>query len=399
MWPSPANCHIMTYITHQGGIVLLGDDHPFGCPILNHEHLTSIINQVSGKKNSCTMLIEDYFASIQKKLKKTELECMEMSLLKGLIQRTNELRPSTHTINIDRGIIVANAMCFTYHFEDHPLFTYESPEIQRLDHIPDAYTHRFADFIAEATQLKVDLLKRHKDEYKPCVHEFINSMAQRIDDQLARLNKILETQHIASSASILATTVHWWVLQTMAHHKEKMDELMALDRDFEDFAQDSRDGMRDDEWRWRKKGLEDRCDKLFKKQVELPIEKPSVRVRVIKSISTMPVLRNWFARQTNHPIELPGRELTTYSDPSRTFQDQTKELHDCCYQLRLLVVDSHATLDIMDNLGTEITAIGGDDHIKNITQYLSSFGLEQTDCKVGDISKNEEPLDLNTLPI
>jgi len=396
------HCYIMSYITHQQHITLLGDALAYRSKNTELDHLKAIVHPKIVSMNQCTMLIEDLYNSIAQKLE-TEAtdssDCVKVSLLNGLIQRINYFRPSVQTIGINRGKIAGRALYFPQRLWGRLSFEDLPPKYLAKHSRPNAYALRFCDLIDEVTQIKKELLARSKPAYEPRIQTFIDTMAGRMDEQLEKLQAILENQHLNSSDSMFATTVRWWVLKMMTQRKDKIAEIQSLGKAFEDFIRDYKKGMTDKEWKYRTEDLDDRRDQIFEREPEPIIMQPFVSARLLAALKKMPFIRNCFAPQSEIPAEPPARELVALSDPSREFQDQNDELGDVFLQLRLLAVDAHATLDIVDHLGTDITVIAGHLHVKNITRYLQELGIEQTNCDIRDPSQNDPPLELEELPI
>ncbi len=408
-------CHIRTYITHDPNIVLLGDDHA----LYQHkikpdpvqymlrlkaeiDHLKQILRQISGEKRACIVLAEDYLGEIHKKLSSLNPDDMKQTLLHGLVQRVNALKlENIRAIGIDRGPLLSRAAGITewdINSERWPSFEDLNPA-KINEKQPNAYTIRFSDLIDETSQLKRELLSRHKPEYAENVHNFIDAKAREIDEKLLWLQKILNDQQVKTSESILTTIVRWWVLRTMMYHPDKIAEIQSVGRGLEDFGSDYKKGMSSQEWTERTVDLKDRCRQLFEEEQQPIMQKPSLTAQFFRGLASMLCVRNWFSSKPAIRSESPGCELTALSDPSLSFRNQTNELNACLFQLRFLVVDSHATLDIIDHPEAERIVIGGDDHIKNISKYLTAFGFAQTNHIVRHRSKNEEPLDLCALPI
>lgn len=396
------HCFIMSYITHKQDITLLGDQHPRKSNQCELEHLKAIIYPRCESPRRHILLIEDCFASLSRKLKEVSMDSsdsVKVSLLNGLIQRMNFFRPSVPTIGINRGDIVRRAAFFSQRtwgrlsFEDLP------PKYLAKHSRPNAYTLRFIDVINEVTQIKKELLARHKPEYDARVHAFIDTMARKMDEQVEKLQSILKHQQLNPSDSILATTVRWWVLKMMTQRKNKIAEIQSLGHAFEDFIRDYKTGMTNEEWKYRIEDLDDRRYQIFEIEPEPIIIKPSVSAIILTALKNLPFLQACFSQQPAVPAEPPAREMVALTDPSRGFHDQNDELGEIFLQLRLLNVDSHAVLDIYDHLGTDITVVAGHLHIKNISQYLSELGIEQKDCDVRDPAQNDPPLDLNELPL
>ena len=377
-------CNIMRYVIHQRHITLLGDLHALKSNELESQHLKAIVQKIGEKTNPFVMLVEDPYEPLSKKLKTVSPDFLKISLLKGLIQRINYFQPSVQTVGIDRGDVVGRACYFAQYFWRRLCFESLPPHYLIKHSRLNAYYISFQDLINEATQYKKALLARRKPEYAPCVHAFIDRMGSQMDEQLTQLKLILEDQHIKPSDSILATTVRWWVLQMMAWRKGKIAEIQSLGRAFEDFIRDYTKGMTDEEWKYRIEDLNDRRSQIFEQEPEPLVIKPSCAAQILTAAKNLPFIRNFVLQPAGLPAEQSSRELTALSDPSRGFQDQNGKLDRIFKQLRLLIVDPHTVLDIYDRLGTDMTVIAGDDHVKNISEYLIELGIERIDGDVRD---------------
>jgi hypothetical protein len=85
--------------------------------------------------------------------------------------------------------------------------------------------------------------------------------------------------------------------------------------------------------------------------------------------------------------------------PWPEFDNPVPAMHTCLTKLRMLGVDSLATLDVIDHKSEHVVLIAGDAHVKNITLYLEQLGCPRKEMEVKDIRKHEMPLKLEKLPI
>lgn len=398
-------CHFRTFILHQPHIVLFGDVHPYSANYREIDHLTDLLKKISTKERPCTFLVEDYFEVIHKKLKSLAPDDLKRGFLLGLIQRINALRPDLSTVCIERANIIGRALQYPCYYKSTPLFwglvptkiKHEGAVAEGLEE--NGYNIRFLDLINEAKKLQQDLdARRSSVSFGPDVQEFIHSMQVKIDEQLEILGQILLGSYIKETESILESSIRYWILEKIYKYKTKVPEIVQVSHELETFINDYKRGMSKEEWRRRTEELIDRCSQISK-VTKLPIkEEPSLSVKLTTTLTALPFIKSWFKRApVEEPMPVQQDQVATW--PAIPFDNPMKRLHDCMSQLRLLVIDSHATLDVLEHKDRDVVLIAGDDHVENITIYLSQLGFLQIDKKVRDISLNQMPLDLGKLPI
>lgn len=407
-------CGIETYITHDPKIVLLADDHVLYPQAIfdslglarrkqaEISDLQQLLRQMSEKKGPCIVLAEDLLATAHKKLRSLDADIAETSLLRGLAQRIEALQlANLRAINLDRGVVLRNAIYITDWYENYtmrPRFEGSDPAKIEVDY-PNAHSLRFSDIIDEVQQIKRQLLARHSPAYNEVVHSYIDSWAAKIDERLIQLQTILANQQVGASAGIMATTVRWWILSKMLAHPDKIAEFQSLGRALEEFGIDYKKGLSKQEWIERTVDLRDRCRQLLQEEPRPIIQKKSISSKFFGCLAGMVAAKNWLSRKQEVAPEPAGIELTALSDPSRNFHNQLGVLNTCLWNLRCLVVDSHAMLDILDHPEAEKIVVAGADHIENMSQYLSAFGFARTNRIVRDRAINGDRLDLNALTV
>lgn len=398
---SVTDCHISTYIMHAPHIVLLGDQHAFWpSRQLELSHLAVLFKKFVEKKAPSTVLVEDHYAEIQKKLKFVTPDYLKKTLLFGLIERINSIKhQNLRTICIDRGNVLSRALFFPRYYETYPVFWDLSPKRLARDTIVNGYTLRFSDLIAEVKQLQKELDERRTSKtYDVRTHTFINSMVKRIDEQLCQLYKILAEHMIKDHESILETAIRCWVLRTINEHQDRASDIVKVSHELEDFIRDYTRNMTSEQWQQKTEELRTHCSYIFEPREQYHKD-PSFGERLTSFISSSPIVKNWFLSAAVSKQVAQEEEDKAIAWPAICSKDPLRDLYNCFLQLRLLVVDSHATLDVIDNQGSDVVVVSGDAHIRNITRYLSELGFEQTICEIREQKMHEEPLKLEELLI
>jgi hypothetical protein len=399
-------CHFRTFILHQPHIVLLGDAHAFGSVDWKEtQHLTDLLKKISEKEEACVFLVEDYFKATQKELKSVTPDYCKKSLLWGLIQRINVMRPDISTVCIERSTIVGRALNFPRCYDSFPLFWDYSPKkliqegviSERLE--TNGYNLSFLDLINEVRMLQRVLENRRSSiSFGQDIQDFISSRQSEIDRQLENLFQILLGYNIKETEGMLETAIRYWILEKINKHKTRVPEIVQVSHELEAFISDYKRGLSKEEWTRRTEMLIERCSEISRVTWQPIKEEPSLSVKLAATLNALPLIRNWFKQVPvgeQKPVQ-PGQVVTL---PEIPFDSPRQHLCGCIGQLRLLVIDSHATLDIIEHKDKHVVLIAGDDHIQNISHYLVDLGSLQMEKKVRDVKLNQMLLDLKKLPI
>lgn len=357
------HCHIVTYIVYEPHVTLLGDHHNIYAQVADKEHLVILLKQLSEKKQKCILLVEDPFYQIHRCLKRVDPCYNKYTFLPGLIQRINELyNPHISTLCIERAGILARALFFFYQAPICPLFEDLSPQKIDLLNIQNAYSLTYAMLIDEIRFHQKELLARH-EQFQPqdnC-HVFIDSMNRQIDRQIDLLNKLMHSNSILSSESMLKTVIQLWLYKKQVQQPDQKEKYCTLGLMLQKFIQNYQDGMCKESWKQQAVAIKKRCLEVERLHWEEVLESNyccnSSRYCTQKD-------------KQNEPVQ-PTCGITVQ------VSDAIKGFYKILLNLRLLLVDSHATLDIVRNKQFDIVVIAGNLHIENISKYLAKLGFEK----------------------
>lgn len=407
-------CHILTFIrhypapgAHHPSITLLGDMHIVcSSSLFEIEHFKSLLPRLLMAFPPSTFLIEDFFATIDRKLNDDVVQETRLkgSLLTGLIQRINYWVPEFTTVCIERALTAGRAMQYAECYKYSPTFVGVSPEKLKKNGLNYSYNMSFLDVINEAKGLKKKLKERKQaGNYTQDEQKFIDSMKRKIGEQLENLYQILLKHNIKETESVKETCVRLWVLHKINSNKTQASKIVQVSHELESFISTYKQGMTKDEWLKRSFDLEDRCGHML----DVPVEpSPSLWAKfaalcavLAGRLMRLPVIQKLFRNR----LDIEKSQVVDKKEepvlPWQKFDNPVPAMHTCLTELRMLGVDSHATLDVIDHKSEHVVLIAGDDHVQNITLYLEQLGCPRKEREVRDIRKHEMPLKLEKLPI
>lgn len=313
------------------------------------------------KEERYTVLVEDCFVPLNKLLR--DPFYVKHSLLPGLIQRINNLNnPNIQTLCIERADILARALFFFCKMPICPLFEDISPtKLARFD-IQNAYSLTFSMLFDEVVMNQKELLVRHEQsQWSKKTHRFIDVMYQCIEKRLFKLNQLLTSNCVRNSDNMLEVAIQMWLSKYNQFHQSKL--YCELNSALVNFVKEYRNNMSYTDWLQKKEYIKNLC----------------CQIEMTSNTEIFP----------NPPPE----ESVTIDNLFIARSDIRSKIYKCLLHLRLLLVDSHATLDILANAQNKIVVLAGNSHIRNINKYLSQLGFEQCNYCVSD--HRLEPISLS----
>lgn len=383
LYPFILSSFIMTRIRHTPNITLFGDFHNYHEEKIEKDHLTTLLTQLQSQNSPCRVFVEDKYSLFQKQLKSTQPHYIKHMLLAGMTERIRNLNNSYLNVSsIEHSRLLCKALDFFIPQLIIPIFYGCSPrELSQSSAMAHSdtcndYQLTFQMLIQELRQIQQELCSRKSLYNNPKTIDLIDALSQEIQTNTDGLANTLHHYNIDENMMMLDKAIDLKLNYYEYTKPQCRDQIRQLAYSLNQFACDYvNNTMNHNEWKHRKKEIIEQANTIHcsYNRCEVQQEESDGIFCCGYNLLQLPILR-YFFYQHHKTAHFEPQPITP--QPTAIMEDIYKYL----LNLRLLVIDAYATLDILNAPSLSKTiVIAGDWHIRNISRYLTYLDYAQQD--------------------